>query len=196
MRQLSRYLFLICSLQGLPLVLAAQTIPPLERTLTISFQGEPVDVVLSEISQRGKFVFSYNPAIVANRQTIQASFTNNSVREILNQIFAGSVLYKERGNYIILTKAPPPPEKVSVEKPLIVSGYVVNAETQDKLAEVSLYDKATLSATVTNSFGYFKIKIDKPSQENTITVSREHFLDTAITIRKGEDQFVTVALMP
>lgn len=175
---------------------AAQTAPPLERTVTISFQNEKPDVVLSRLSQEAKFVFSYNPAVVEDHATITGSFTDKSIREILNTVFSGSIQYKERGNYIILTKAPAPPPRTSAERPLILSGYVLNGESGEKLSEVSIYDKRTLSAVVTDEFGFFKLKIDKPAEENYIAVNKKRFTDTVLTVGKGNEQFLAISLRP
>ncbi|HEX5168611.1 MAG TPA: STN and carboxypeptidase regulatory-like domain-containing protein [Cyclobacteriaceae bacterium] len=173
-----------------------QATPPLERSITITFSNEKFDVVLSRLSQQGKFTFSYNPAIFDASRSYSGSFSNKSVREILNQLFGGTVQYKTKGNYIILTRTPAQEQKTSTEKPLIISGYVVNSETGEKVQEVSIYDKKTLTSVISNSFGYFKLKIDKPSDINSIAFNKRTFRDTLITVSKGEDQFITMLMNP
>jgi len=174
----------------------AQSTPPLERIVTISFSNEKIEVVLARLSRQGKFTFSYNPAILDLSRSYSGSYNNKSVREILTQIFGGTVQFKEKGNYIILTRAPTPVQKTSIEKALIISGYVVNSETGEKIPEVSIYDKKTLSAVISNEFGFFKLKIDKPSSVNTIAFNKRTFTDTLISISKGADQFITVTMGP
>jgi hypothetical protein len=150
----------------------AQNSPPLERIVTLSFTDEKIDVVLNRLSQQGKFTFSYNPAVLDLARSYSGSYQNKSIREILNALFSGSVQFKEKGNYIILTRAATPVQKPSPEKALVISGYVVNHETGEKIPEVSIYDKKTLSAVITNEFGYFKLKIDKPSPTHTIVFNK------------------------
>jgi hypothetical protein len=174
----------------------AQNAPPLERSVTISFTNEKIDVILSRLSQQGKFTFSYNPAILDAGRAYNGTFTNKSVREILNQLFGGLIQYKEKGNYIILTRAPTPAQKTATEKALIISGYVVNSNTGEKIPEVSIYDKKTLTAVISNSFGYFKLKIDKPSEVNAIVFNKRTFKDTLINVPKGEDRFITMLMNP
>jgi hypothetical protein len=174
----------------------AQIIPPLERSVTISFINETIDIVLVRLSQQGKFTFSYNPAILDASRSYSGSFNNKSVREILNQLFGGMIQYKEKGNYIILTKAPAAPQKASTVKALIISGYVINSETGEKLSDVSIYDTKTLTSVISNSFGYFKLKIEKPSDVNIISFNKRAFLDTIITVSKEQDRFITMAMTP
>lgn len=174
----------------------AQNVPPLERNVSISLTNEKIDVILSRLSQQGKFTFSYNPAILDMTRSYDGSFNNKSVREVLNQLFGGTIQYKEKGNYIILTRAPTPTQKASVEKALLISGYVINDATGEKISEVSIYDKKTLSAVVSNEFGYFKLKIDKPSEINHISFNRRTFKDTLISVSKKDDQFITVVMRP
>jgi hypothetical protein len=173
----------------------AQTKPPLERIVTISFNQEKTDVVLNKLSKEGKFTFSYSPSIIDAEAVITSTFTNKTVREILTQLFQGKVQFKEKGNYIILTKTTESQKKASTE-PLIITGYVVHAETGEKIPEVSIYDKKTFAAAVTNQYGYFKLKIDKPITENLISVNRKSFQDTLLSISPNQSELITIPLKP
>lgn len=174
----------------------SQSVPPLEREISISFRGDKIDAVLSRISQEAKFTFSYSPSIFSANLVVNDSYENKSIREILNRLFGETINYKAKGNYIILTKAPPPPRAEEVDNSITLSGYVFNGDTGEKLAEVSVYDKMTLTAVVTNQFGYFKIKIDKPSEETILSFSKRHFTDTLINLSQGSTQFLTISLSP
>lgn len=170
----------------------AQTKPPLERVVTISFYQEKADVVLTKLSREGKFTFSYSPSILDSENDISSSFTNKTIREILTQLFNGKIQFKERGNYIILTKAPEA-QKKTVE-PLVITGYVVHHETGEKIPEVSVYDKKTFNAAVTNQYGFFKLKIDKPNADNFISVSKKNFMDTTFNVSPGGVDLITIPL--
>lgn len=188
-----RFLLFFCLVLQLKASIA-QHVPLLERTVTISFTNEKIDVILFRLSQQGKFIFSYNPNILDGDRLYSGTYSGKSVREILNQLFAGAIQYKERGNYIILNRAPIPQQKSSVIPPLTISGYVANNQTGAKLGEVSIYDKKTLSSAITNEYGYFKIKIDKPSEMNLISFNKLTFKDTLITVAGGEDKFINIML--
>lgn len=175
----------------------AQAIPPLERTVSITFTEEKLDKALLRLSKEARFTLSFNPAILDQQRTLSAAYTRKTVREILESIFKGTIIYKEKGNYIILTK--PAAVKTSSAPaivPITLSGYVMNAATGDKLPEVSVYDKESLTAAITNQFGFFKLTLNQPSAINKITVSKRRFMDTVLTVTPEGETFVILSLMP
>jgi Secretin and TonB N terminus short domain len=175
---------------------AAQEIPPLERTVTVSFTNERVADVLKKLEEAGSFIFSYNPAILDGDRSVTTTFTNQSVREVLNSLFAGSLHYKVKGNYIILMRAPKPPQETSVERSMIISGYVVNGDTGEKLPDVSVYDKKSLTGVISSEFGYFKLKLDRGEERYTISFNKKSFLDTFMTVNRNDDQLMTMVMYP
>lgn len=152
--------------------------PYLERKITISFEKEPIESSLNKISEAGGFVFSYNPDILEQRKTVTQKFTNRSVREVLDEIFQGTVQYKARGKHIILTAAP----RSSKSVPAVVSGYVVDESTGERLKDVSIYDPVTLTSVTTDSYGYFEIKIDRAPSDIILSVNRQNYTDTLIAV--------------
>ncbi|HPM29522.1 MAG TPA: hypothetical protein PLJ60_04225 [Chryseolinea sp.] len=175
----------------------AQTKPFLEREISISFVNTKLDAALAQLSKQEKFTFSYNPAILNVNTIINTRFERKTLREVLINLVGSSIQPKEKGNYIILTKI----NALQVNKtgsivPLIISGYVVNAETNEKIGEVSIYDKKSLTAVITDSYGFFKLVIDKPSAQNFISINKLHFRDTVIAIPADISSFVTIHITP
>jgi hypothetical protein len=152
----------------------AQT-PYLERTITISFVDEPIDAALKKLSQKGGFTFSYNPSLLPPAKVVSFEFVNKTVRQILDQLFAGTVQYKQRGKYLILTRS-----ELSEDKDGIYSGYIIDETTGERLRNVSVYDPVTLSSAVTDSYGYFEIRIDEPSTDLKLAVKRFDYTDTLV----------------
>jgi len=157
--------------------------PLLERTITLSLQRERLDIALTKISQQGGFTFSYNPSSVDISRMVTFNFGGNTVREVLELLFEGSVQYKVRGNYVILTRA----TKSNAEQ--TYSGYVVDEATGKRLQNVSVYDPVSLSSAVTDEYGFFEIKIDKPTAEEVkLAIARREYGDTVLAVsaaRKG-----------
>ncbi len=180
-------IFLLCLSGSLPLY--SQT-PLLERRITLSLNNEPIEVSLRKISEAGGFTFSYNPAILNVQRTLTCHFVNKSVRELLDEIFEGSIKYKVRGKYIILTSGDGSATK---KEPAIVSGYVVDESTGERLKDVSIYDPVTLTSTVTDSYGYFEIKIDKPPRDIILSVNRQNYGDTLVTVH-GENRLLSIPI--
>lgn len=140
-----------------------------------------MDIALKKISQQGDFTFSYNPAIIDAAKIVSSTFAGLTVREILDQLFQGTVQYKARGNYIILTKA-----QVSTNESRLYSGYVVDEATGQRLKNVSVYDPVSLSSAVTDAYGYFQIKIDKPSADVILAINKQNYTDTIVAVPSGK----------
>lgn len=173
-----RKLFLLMVLISTATSLHGQA-PLLERKISLSLNQETVEASLKKISNAAGFVFSYNPDILDKQKTLTYTFVNKPVREVLDEIFKGSIQYKVRGQYIILTSSP---QSTAKKEPAIVAGYIVDEATGERLRDVSVYDPVTLTSTITDSYGYFEIKIDKPSPEIILSVNRKNYTDTLIAV--------------
>ncbi|HEX8060516.1 MAG TPA: STN domain-containing protein, partial [Cyclobacteriaceae bacterium] len=68
----------------------------LDRRVDVSFKNEKVTTVLSRIGQLANFSFSYNSAIISNDDVVTIEKKNVTIREVLNEIFKGSMNYKEK----------------------------------------------------------------------------------------------------
>lgn len=151
--------------------------PILERTIELSLQQERLDIALTRISQQGNFSFSYSPSVVDISRIITFTFSGETVREVLELLFDGAVQYKVRGNYVILTRALHPPGTQTY------SGYVLDEATGQRLKNVSVYDPLTLSSAVTDEYGFFQLKIDRPSAEDVkLAVARREYIDTLVAV--------------
>ncbi|HEY0656165.1 MAG TPA: STN domain-containing protein [Chryseosolibacter sp.] len=149
--------------------------PYLERVLTISFDNERLDAALKKISQQAGFTFSYSPSILEADRIVTYSFVNKTVREILDQLFSGTVQYKARGKYLILTKA-----IARAKETQVYSGYIVDESTGQRLRDVTVYDPVSLQSAVTDQFGFFQIKIDKPPDDLRLAINKQNYSDTLI----------------
>lgn len=192
MRKRYTTLFLFCVSFGWA---QKKDLPLLERTLSISVASETIPALLNRIGQTGGFSFSYNSAIIDADQEVSLDATNQTVRNLLNEIFQGSMNYKEKGNYLILTKAPPPPVKNNVVT-VTINGYVEDAKTGEKIPYASVYDKKSITSTVTDEFGYFKLKLEKKIDSISLSVSKKNYRDTLINITTPLNQYVTIKIYP
>ena len=163
--------------------------PLLERKISLKIENERLDVSLKLISQAGNFIFSYNPAILDPAKIVNYHFTDKTIREILDVIFRGTVQYKARGKYVILTAG----DRAKNKEPAIVTGYVVDESTGERLKDVSIYDPVTLTSTVTDSYGYFEIKIDRPSPDLILSINRRNYTDTLVMV-PSKDRLLNIPI--
>jgi hypothetical protein len=183
--------FLLFILLAFPAtVLAQKDTPYLERVITITLSNERLDLALKKIGEQAGFTFSYNPSILEANRTVTYSFTKKTVREILDQLFSGTIEYKIRANHIILTKS----KETSKQDDQILSGYVVDEATGERLKNVSVYDPVTLTSAVTDSYGYFEMKVDKPSTDIRLSVNKQSYSDTLITVPSGNGRLLNIPI--
>ncbi|HEY5916071.1 MAG TPA: hypothetical protein VIU13_01655, partial [Chryseolinea sp.] len=165
-------------------------VPLLERVISITLEAERMDVALRKISQQGNFTFSYNPTVIDAGRLVNGSFSGMTVREILDDLFKGSVQYKSRGTYIILTKGQ---AKTSTTTETY-SGYVVDESTGARLKNVSVYDPVSLSSAVTDAYGYFQIKVDKPPADLMLAVKKKNYSDTVVAVQSGGTKLLKIPI--
>ncbi|MPR35514.1 STN and carboxypeptidase regulatory-like domain-containing protein [Salmonirosea aquatica] len=185
-------LFLLSlSLSGL---LRAQSASILETRITLRVVNERLDEVLRQISAKGGFSFSYSPDVIDINNRVSLDVTNRSVREILNSLFDGTVSFKERRRYVILQKA-----VVSVEKKtesFYLNGYIVDQVTGIKLPDASIYEPVTLVSTVSNQYGYYKIRLPTQPETLHLEVRKEAYAGRSVEVAARRNDFLTIALAP
>lgn len=169
--------------------------PLLERRVSISVSNESIPAVLNRIGQAGGFSFSYNSNLIDPTQKINLSVSNQSVRDVLNEIFAGAMAYKAKGNYLILTKAPPVVAKNNAVV-IVINGYVQDYATGAKINQASVYEKSTLASAVTDEYGYFNLKLEKKTDSIVVSVSKREYQDTLISITAPVNQYLTISIHP
>lgn len=171
----------------------AQTKTPiLERKITLSLSEDKLPTALSRIAQEGKFSFSYNSTILSEDQTVTLSGKGKTIRDILNEIFKGSMDYKEKSNHLILSKVPV--KQSNAITTVIISGYVEDAITKERIANASVYDKKSITSVTTDEYGYFRIKLDKKDPVASIAVSKRDYRDTLVNITLPGNQYINISI--
>ena len=173
----------------------------LNKNLTINVSRQRIDDVLEIISNKGNFYFSYNSSIVKKDSLVSISAANKTVKEILDQIFSTGYEYKESGNYIIIRRAPikitvVTNKAITEDKFYVVSGYVLDNETGYMLPNASIYEKSLLASSLTDQKGFFAVRLKSKAKTAALTVSKEFYEDTTVTIEPKYDQQISIAIMP
>jgi len=157
----------------------------LEKKVTVEVKDQQISQVLKKISRAGDFYFSYSGTLIKQDSLVSLSMRNTPVREILNKLFNNKVDYTENGEYIILRYAAnhftiEPENITTAEKLYLISGYVIDTETGQKVKQASVYEKRLLQSTLTDSKGYFKLKFKGDHNEVILTASKETYRDTTL----------------
>ncbi|TND07839.1 MAG: hypothetical protein FD123_2829 [Bacteroidetes bacterium] len=200
MKQLRVLFFSILSFASAIVPGKAQT-PVLQRVVNIEISGQRLSDALELVALKGNFHFSYNAALINGDSIVSLKAGGQTVKQVLDQLFKGKITYKERDNYLILTRTPVQPVAARPKKKehtgYIVSGYITDRETGKRLAYASVYDTASMSSSFSDSAGFFKLPIQKsPQQGQAIAVSKKNYLDTVIFVQPATKEAIEIMLSP
>ena len=184
----SKYLHLVFLLFFAPYSFAQ--IPLLEHPITLKVNNEKVSNVLELMAKQGNFSFSYNSDILDGNTRINLWVADKPVREVLNQIFKGLISFKVRKQYIILQRA----ELENAKKSLILSGYVFDIYTDSPLEKVSIYDRKSLSSTVTNQYGFYRIKLTINQLPIKLTVIKPGYYQEEVLLKSSKNAYENIGL--
>jgi hypothetical protein len=164
----------------------------LDKTISIKVHRQPLTETLAEIGRKGGFYFSYNTNIINGDSLVSIESEDKTVRQILDRLLGERYEYVETGRYIILllrTSEPP-------VKSFTVSGYVRDEQTKEQIGNASVYASNQLASTLTDSSGYFRLRLKDKYAHVVILVSKQLYRDTLLLIRPGYDQQLDFSLTP
>ncbi|WAC12194.1 carboxypeptidase-like regulatory domain-containing protein [Dyadobacter pollutisoli] len=167
----------------------------LEKRISIRVTNQPLDETLQKIGDLGDFSFSYSPDMIDIKSKVSIQAINQSVREILIEIFKDKVTFKERRKYIILQKntdydKPEKPENFNL------NGYIIDNKTGRKLANASIYESVTLASAVSNRYGYYKIRLPTAPAAIRLEIRKEDYIGKTIAIPNRQDTYLQITLTP
>lgn len=184
---IKRLACLFCIFLSIPFAFSQQEMQALERQMSLSLSGETLKETLQKMETIGGFTFAYRTNMVEPSHQLNRSYTNQSVREILDDLFQGGVSYKSKGNYVILTK------KNSDESMFSLSGYVIDAQTKKKIPFVTVFDTSSLASAVSDEYGYYELS-QKKRNEYVITTRKIGYRDTNIVIPSSGVDLVNITM--
>lgn len=154
--------------------LAQETTPPLERKVSLELNGKTVKETLKMMEVQGGYQFAYRTDLIDGSLQLTRTYSDKTTRSVLNDLFAGKITYKEKGNYIVLRE-----QSSSGEKTVLLSGYVSNKESGETVPYATIYDSTSLTSTSSNEYGYYTLTL-KNTENPLIVVRKEGYRDTTI----------------
>ena len=156
----------------------------LKRKINYAANNQRLESVLLGIANVGDFSFSYNPQIIAGDSLVNLNIENSTVKEVMDIIFMGNIVYKVSGNHLILLKDKL--EKSTEKINFSISGYVSDANTGQRLVSTTIYDVYTLASTITDEQGYYTLNLTKKYEEFGLAFSKRDFVDTLILVQPAD----------
>ncbi|OMP77120.1 hypothetical protein BW716_21320 [[Flexibacter] sp. ATCC 35208] len=162
----------------------------LSKTVSVTMTRQPISSVLDAIEIQGDFHFSYVREMVHADSLVSVRANHRTVKQVLDQLFQGSVAYKDAGNQLMLQ-----PNK---EKWFYVSGHITDGSNGQPLNNASVYEGVQLISTMTNDQGYYRLRLREKERPMPVmlTVSKELYKDTIMMVASGYDQDISASIKP
>jgi len=164
----------------------AQTQQIQERKISIDLKKSPIQTVLREIEKDGAFVFSYNTTLIPRDSLVTIKVDGLTVADALKMLFQDKYQFTENKNFLVITAAPRylkiiTTDVTSDQQNYSISGLIVDEVSGERLANVSVYEKQLLAATLTDEHGYFKLKFKSGNAKAlAVTASKIQYKDAVV----------------
>jgi hypothetical protein len=173
----------------------------LDKLVYLSAERQTIPDILEIVSNKGNFYFSYNSSIVRKDSLVSMPPANRAVRNILELLFPHGYEFRESGQYIIIRRKPLElglvlQESASNDNHYYVRGYVRDNQTGEVVPDATVYERDRLISAMTNQQGYFSMRLKSRYNKASITVSKEFYRDTTVSIRTGFNQEIRITLSP
>ncbi|MBP6532015.1 MAG: hypothetical protein KA285_01965 [Bacteroidia bacterium] len=194
--KLKLFVFIFILLESFKLS-AQNSVPYLEKKITIQTINGNAEDVLKSIAQQGGFTFSYGPLVVEGMKSLTIQAKSKPAREVLNQMFEGQVTYKQKGSHVILVRNVKT-NNVVIPSYFLITGYVVNAQSGDQIPEVSVFEKKSRVSAITNHYGYFTLKVDKKDVGETLllNINKANYKDTVYYVKQAGSAHISITIYP
>jgi hypothetical protein len=166
----------------------------LEKKLTLTIRQRSLTQTLTDIGRKGGFFFSYNTTILNGDSLVNVHADRLPVRQILEQLLGPGYEYSENGKYIIILQRPNAPPDASPIRLYTISGYIKDDSTHEKISNVSVYESGQLVSTLTDTNGFFRLRLKERERFSTasVVISKQFYHDTVLFVRSGYDREFTL----
>jgi len=134
----------------------------LDKTISVSYKGESLVKVLTDIEKKADVRFSYSPRKIPENEKITVTLDHVSLRKALQEIFLSlPVRYELIDEYIVLKKGPVKSleDADQQEKKITLNGYIKDNKTGEVLIGATVFIKELELGVITNNYGYFSITL-------------------------------------
>jgi len=161
----------------------------LDKNISITFQNISLEDALKKLEQKFNISFAYNSNLKELNQTVNKSYNNKTINEILNDLLpAYNLGFKLIGTQITIYT-------LERKNRINVSGYIYDAKTGEALIACTIYSKKHSIGTVSNNYGYYSLTIPSSELPLIVTFSFIGYEKKEVVINKYDNK-VNVRLSP
>lgn len=159
--------------------LTAQTLPVLERRITVQIDELALPDALKVIEQKADCSFSYKSNVIDNQKRVSVQAVNRPVREVVTQVCGTNILITEKEHFLILTEA-----SAKSKSGNALQGYVEDNNGRG-MSNATVFDPVSLYSANTNEFGYYELKIDPLNPPTQLEIRKQDYRDTAVVLHQS-----------
>lgn len=164
----------------------------LDKKISISFENTPTRLALRQLETKCNIFFTYNPSQIKLYRKVNERFVNTSLRSILKSIISEDLSYKQIGKNIIIRV---PNKKANLPTKAVIKGTVVNAETGDRLDNVTVFQVDKKRSTLSNDSSY-SLDVKDKGGFAALSFSKKNFKDTVIIVKMDQLSQTNIKLHP
>ena len=189
-------LFSVCSIHG--------QVPLLETSISIPKQKTTLYEALNLISQNAGCLFIYNSETVESDKRVRLQAENKPLHKVLDDLLSDPGLaYRVLGKHILIYKAkdvpsaeavPPSVPGLDIMKNVVIRGHIYDNENKTVIPYATIGIVEENIGTITNSDGFFLLKIPDSLIGTSLVVSHLGYLNQHIPVRLLREQQVDIYL--
>ncbi len=153
----------------------------LDNEISLQADKKPLGTILDLMEEKGNFRFAYYGKLAVKDSIVSIHADKTTIRSVLDQLLGSQYEYKESPGFIIVRYAPLELSLVveknnsSSDGQQIVSGYIIDVQTNNRIENVSVLEKNVLQSTLTNKDGAFELRLKNASQTIELTAVKENY---------------------
>lgn len=157
-----------------------------QQKITLQAEKFPIAEVLKQIEKQSDYTFSYNPSLLKEMPPVSLKVKEQSLENVLEQLFAKTdIQFIIQNKYIILKKRP---------KNITISGYIYDRESHETLIADNVYDLISKNGAVSNNFGFYSLSV--PPGTVQLRPSYVGYNSESISIKSEKDTVIHFFLNP
>lgn len=126
-----------------------------------------MSAVLSAIEAQQPVTFSYDSRILP-QDAVSCSFQQVPLREVLDKLLKpAGIQWALKGNILVLTEREEEPDEPNWH---VISGYVEDAATGERLVGAQVVDLRSKNGTLTNNAGFFSLRLRQDSVKLVVSM--------------------------
>jgi hypothetical protein len=159
--------------------IAQNSVPLLDRKLSVNFANVPLNKALFTLSEMAEFNLSYNANILPSGSVVNYKVENKKLSEILATIIPSEIIVKTSGNNVILLKKSP---KELKKKDIVIEGEVIDMRSGKPVDGATVLDIYGSQSVLSDSVGNFKLQLTHKQVDLVFSVSKAGYQDSSFIL--------------